>query len=92
MPVLLMLATAIAETSTAALWNERILPRPTTRYELTSPARSASRLRLCLNVSCVLWVKGTNRVLLDGAISSGTRVAASNRTIKISASIATTLR
>jgi hypothetical protein len=44
-----------------------------------------------LNENWLFGVKGMNREVLDGIVSFNARAAASNRTMKISASIATTL-
>jgi hypothetical protein len=62
--------------------------------ELVGSSRTASesRPRLSLNVNWLFGVKDTKRdEVLDGTVSFTARAAASNRTMKISASIATTL-
>ena len=71
--------------------------RPNERYCITrrgGASRTASdgRSGLCLNVNWLLGLKGMNREVLDGTVSFNARAAASNRTMKISASIATTFR
>ena len=57
----------------------------------TSRERSTGRAVLSLNKNCLLGMNGTNGLLLSEAVCSCSRAAASNRTMKISASIATTL-
>ena len=54
-----------------------------------APSGAPSSFRL--NVSWALGLKGTNGETLEGSFSGTGRTAASNRTMKISASIATTL-
>ena len=57
----------------------------------SSRTASKGRSGLCWNVNWLLGLKGMNRKVLEGTVSFNARAAVSNRTIKISASITTTL-